>query len=548
MTTTTATPAADMPQHTITPRQRTLILAGTLIGMLVAAINQTTVTTVLPTIAADLHGLDLYTWVFTASMLASAIAVPIFGKLSDLYGRRRLYIVGTTTFMVGAAAAGFAQDMHQLIAARAIQGIGMGAIMPLAMAIIADIVPATERGKWQGIMGAVFGLATVLGPLAGGSVSDHFGWRWIFWGNVPLGLIALAIIVTQMHIPFTPRRAKIDWAGAITLGGALFTLLLGLSEGGKDHPWDSAHILGLLGASVVLFIAFVLVERRAEEPIIPIDMLIERNVALTSVAGLAIGAGMFAGIFYVPLFMQAVIGVSSADSGLALVPLMFGLIIASTVSGIVISRTHAYKGIIVVGPVIAAAGLYLMSQMGSEVTVFGAGWRMFVTGVGIGLVMQNLMLVAQNSVDMRNMGVVTSLATLMRSVGGTVGISILGTIFANGLAPNIRERMAEAKIPTEGGGGGGLGQLSSSTILDVRHADLPEPVKEAIRLGVSDSLLHVFLVGVPFLGVALVAGLLLRRDPLSDRSAITVVDELEHELADLVPIDADHAPEAPVRR
>ncbi len=542
---TDATPAAPV-ELTITSRQRKLIFVGTLLGMLVAAINQTTVTTVLPTIAKDLNGLGLYTWVFTASMLASAIAVPIFGKLSDLYGRRRLYIIGTTTFMVGAAAAGFAQTMEQLIAARAIQGIGMGAIMPLAMAIIADIVPATERGKWQGAMGGVFGLATVLGPLAGGWVSDNFGWRWIFWGNVPLGLIALAIIVTQMHIPFTPRKAKIDFLGAATLGGALTTLLLGLSEGGRNHPWDSAYVIGLLAASVVLLVAFVFIERRAEEPVIPIDMLLERNVALTSIAGLAVGAGMFAAIFYVPLFMQVVVGTSSSSSGLALVPLMFGLILSSTISGIVISKTHKYKGIIVAGPIIGALGLYLMSQMGSDVTVFDAGWRMCVTGVGIGLMMQNLMLVAQNSVDMRNIGVVTSLATLMRSVGGTVGISILGTIFATSLSTNIRDRMADLPQAATGGGGGGLEKFDSSMILDVRNADLPEPVKQAIELGVSDSLLHVFLIGVPFFAIALVAALLLRRDPLSDRSQISVVDELGHELADLVPIDADHATEPPI--
>jgi EmrB/QacA subfamily drug resistance transporter len=544
MTDTTA-PTTTAPDLTITSRQRKLIFVGTLLGMLVAAINQTTVTTVLPTIAKDLNGLGLYTWVFTASMLASAIAVPIFGKLSDLYGRRRLYIAGTTIFMVGAAAAGFAQTMEQLIGARAIQGIGMGAIMPLAMAIIADIVPASERGKWQGAMGGVFGLATVLGPLAGGWVSDNFGWRWIFWGNVPLGLVALAIIVTQMHIPFTPRKAKIDWLGAATLGGALTTLLLGLSEGGRNHPWDSAYVLGLLGASIVLLVACVIIELRAEEPVIPMDMLLERNVALTSIAGLAVGAGMFAAIFYVPLFMQVVVGTSSSSSGLALVPLMFGLILSSTISGIVISKTQRYKGIIVAGPVIGALGLYLMSQMGSDATVFDAGWRMCVTGVGIGLMMQNLMLVAQNSVDMRNMGVVTSLATLMRSVGGTVGISILGTIFATSLGNNIQDRMAD--LPERAaGGGGGLKGFDSSTILDVRNADLPEPVKKAIELGVSDSLLHVFLIGVPFFAVAFVAALLLRKDPLSDRSQISVVDEIEHELADLVPIDADHASEPPI--
>lgn len=532
----TETPAVD---HTITSRQRALILTGTLLGMLVAAINQTSVTTVLPTIANDLHGLDLYTWVFTISMLGSAVSVPVFGKLSDLYGRRMLFIVGTLIFMVGALAAGFSQSMIQLIAARGIQGIGMGAIMPLAMAIIADVVPANERGKWQGIMGAVFGLATVLGPVAGGWVTDHYGWRWIFWANLPLGLIALATIVTQLHIPFTPRRAKIDILGAVTFGGGLSALLLALSEGGTKHPWDSTWIISLLVAAAVLLVGFVFVERRAVEPLIPLDMLADRNVALTSIAGLAIGAGMFVGIFYVPLFMQAVVGTSSASSGLALVPLMFGLIVSSTASGFVITATQKYKAIIVIGPLIAMVGLYLMSQMSPDISVAGAGMRMFVVGLGIGMSMQNLLLVAQNSVPMERTGVVTSLATLVRSVGGTVGIAVLGTIFATKLPVNIGEQFHKAGLPAEAASGGG--KLTSSTILSAHESNLPEPVKEALRLGVADTLEHLFLIAIPALAIAFFASLALRVDPLSDRSSVRVVSELEHELADLVPTDADHA-------
>ncbi len=522
-----------------------LIIIGVLVGMLVAAINQTSVTTVLPEIATDLHGLDLYTWVFTASMLAMAVSVPIFGKLSDTYGRRRLYIIGVATFLVGAAACGVAQSMEQLIAARVVQGVGMGAIMPLALAIIADVIPASERGKWQGLMGAVFGLATVLGPLAGGAIADAFGWRWVFWINLPLGVLALVTIVTQMHIPFVPKRTRVDWLGAITFGGSLALLLFALSEGGASQPWTSPRIVGMLVGAAVLLGAFVVVERRAEDPMIPLGLLLDRNVAATSIAGLALGAGMFAAIFYVPLFMQTVVGVSSANAGVALVPLMLGLVITSSLAGIAVTRTGRYKGLVMTGPVVAAVGLLLMSRMSPDTSALGAGWRMLIVGAGIGIAMQNLVLVAQNSVPARHTGVVTSLATLVRSVGGTIGIAVLGTIFATRLLGGISEQLESV---------GGIeqlhadGELDSATILGAANSNLAEPVREAVRLGISDTLLDVFLLAVPFMLVAFVACLALRRDELSDVAAISVVDELEHELADLVPIDAAHAPEAAVAR
>jgi EmrB/QacA subfamily drug resistance transporter len=525
----------------ITRRQRKLILLGVLVGMLVAAINQTTVTTVLPTIAAELHGLDLYTWVFTASMLASSVAVPVFGKLSDMYGRRMLYITGVSIFIAGAVGCAVAQSMEQLIAARAVQGIGMGAIMPLAMAIIADVVPAKERGKWQGLMGAVFGLATVLGPLAGGWISDAFGWRWIFWVNLPLGLLALATIVTQMHLPFVARRARIDWLGAITFGAGLSLLLLALNEGGSSHPWGSTRIIAMLVGSGALLVAFVVVERHAADPMIPLGLLRDRNVAATSIAGLAIGAGMFAAIFYVPLFMQAVIGVSSADSGLALVPLMIGLITTSTLGGFLVTKTGRYKLLTSAGPVIGAVGLWLMHEMSADTTIADAAWRMLIVGAGIGLTMQNLVLIAQNSVHARDTGVITSLLTLTRSAGGTIGIAILGTLFANQLQDNIGDRLTPLGGAAQLGRSGGL---DSSTILDAGNSALPGPVREALRLGVADTLLDLFLLGIPFMATAFLACLLLRRDELSDTSAIRVVDELEHELADLVPVDPRHAAEA----
>lgn len=359
--------------------------------------------------------------------------------------------------------------------------------------------------------------------------SPTFGWRWIFWANLPLGVLALATIVTQMHIPFVPRQARVDWLGALTFGGGLAPLLLALSEGGTSRPWDSGRILGLLAGAAVLLLAFVAVERRAADPMIPLELLGDRNVAVTRIAGLAVGAGMFAAIFYVPLFMQTVMGVSAASSGVALVPLMLGLVATSTISGIVVSKTGRYKALVATGPVVAAAGLWLMHDMGPHTSALDAGWRMLIVGAGIGMTMQNLVLVAQNAVDAGHTGVVTSLSTLARSVGGTVGIAVLGTVFASSLVDSIATRLAPL---------GGLdllrpaGEIDSATILDAANADLAAPVREAVRLGISDTLVDLFLLGIPFMGVAFVACLLLRRD------------ELEREAADLVPVDPGHAPEA----
>ncbi|MCB0879265.1 MAG: MFS transporter [Thermoleophilia bacterium] len=525
---------------TITSRQRVLILVGTLIGMLVAAVSQTIVTTVLPSIAKDLNGFDLMTWVFTGAMLANAISTPLFGKLSDLYGRRRLYILGVSTFVAGTLVCALAGDMTVLIVGRVVQGVGMGAIIPLAMAIIADVVPANERGKWQGIMGAVFGLATVLGPLMGGWINDAFGWRWTFWMVLPLGAVALALIITQMHIPFHPRRAKIDWLGALTFGLGLSALLLALSEGGRDHPWDSARILGLFAAAAIALVAFVLVELRASEPLIPMHLFRDRNVWTTTVASFAIGGGMYVGVYFVPQFMQTVAGLSSSDSGEALVPLMLGLIITSVGSGIAVSRTGRYRGMIIAGPVIGALGLWLLAQLGPDSTILDTAWRCAVLGGGLGLVMQNVMLVAQNAVEFRFTGVVTSLLTLARTLGGTVCVAILGTVFATRLADDLQDEFA--RVPAADAGA--IASVDSDSILSAGKG-LPASVQDAIRSAAAETLTHVFLISIPFLVLALVAALLVRRDELSTESAISVVDELEHELADMVPTDPDHAPTHP---
>ena len=509
--------------------------------MLVAAINQTSVATVLPTIARDLHGLDLYTWVFTASMLATSVAVPIFGKLSDVHGRRPLFIVGMLVFIAGAIACGLSQTMFELIISRALQGIGMGAIMPLTMAIIADVIPASERGKWQGLLGVVFGIATVMGPLAGGWIADQFGWRWIFWINLPLAFVALVTVVTQLHLPHHRREGvRIDWLGAVGFAVSISALLLALSEGGTRHPWSSPYIISLFAGSAIGLIAFGMIERRATDPMIPLQLMRERNVLATSIAGLAIGAGMFAAIFFEPLFMQVVLGVSSSRSGLALVPLMLGLIVTSSVAGIIVTRTGRYKLIMCAGPVVSSLGLVLMHRMGETSSIADVSWRVFIVGAGIGMVMQNLVLVAQNSVAAQHTGVATGLASLTRAAGGTVGTAILGTIFASELRTNISKQLHLAGIDPRTLGG----KLDAQSVLASGPRTMPAPLHHAITIGTSQTLTDLFMYSLPFMGIALIACLALRRDELASTAAVSVVETLEQEAADLVPVDAAHAPEA----
>lgn len=514
-----------------------LILLGTMVGMLVAAVSQTIVTTILPSIAGDLDGAKKMTWVFTGAMLASATTTPLFGKLSDLYGRRKLYILGVSIFLVGTFVCAIAPNMDALIFGRIIQGIGMGAIMPLAMAIIADVVPASERGKWQGLIGAVFGLATILGPLGGGWIEDLFGWRWTFWLVLPLGFVALALIITQMKIPFEPRKARIDWAGFVSFGLGLSALLLALSEGGNTHPWDSARIIGLFTVSVVSLISFVFIELKTEEPLIPMHLFRDRNVSATTIASLAIGGGMFAGTFYVPLFMQSVAGLSSGDSGLALIPLMLGMIITSIVTGLIVTKTGRYRAIVILGPIIGSIGLYMMSKLGPDATILNTAWRVAILGAGIGMVMQNVLLVAQNAVETKYTGVVTSLLTLSRTIGGTICVAILGTIYASRLDKDLAIQFA--KVPRELAPL--LAKLDADAILHGGEG-FPHTIKLAISTAQADSLTHVFILGIPFLALALIATILMRTDKLSDKAAISIAEEIEEELADLVPIDPDHAP------
>lgn len=409
-------------------RRATLVaMSGVMLGMLLAALNQTIVATALPRIVGDLGGVDHYSWVFSAYMLAATVTTPIYGRLSDVYGRRRFFVAGILIFMAGSIVGGTADSMTQLIVARAIQGLGAGALIPLAVATIGDLIPPSERGRWQGLTGAVFGFASVIGPTTGGWIADHADWRWVFLVSLPVGLIALAVVVTTLRIPPHPERGtKVDYAGAALLALGLSSGLLALVQGGSDAP-------ALYALSAVVLVGFVWWERRVEQPIVPIELFSRRVFVAPNLAAFAVGFGMFGAIMFVPLYVQGVLGASATASGVVLTPLMLAMMLTSVGSGQVITRTGRYRWALVAGPVVMGAGFVLLATMDAGSPQMHATGAMIITGLGLGLLIQNLSLVVQNGVPSRHLGVATSAAQFFRSIGGTIGVSVMGAILSSGL-------------------------------------------------------------------------------------------------------------------
>ena len=382
------------------PRRQTLIaIVGVLLGMLLAALNQTIVATALPVIVADLGGVEHYSWVFAAYMLAATVTTPIYGRLSDVHGRRLFFIVGIVLFVAGGIVGATAQSMTQLVLARGIQGLGAGALIPLAIATIGDLVPPSDRGRWQGLTGAVFGVASILGPTTGGYIADNADWRWVFLVSLPVALIALVVVAATLKIPPHPERAtKIDYAGAALLAAGLSSALLGVVRGGQEAPWGSAQVLGLIGAGAALLAVFIWWERRVAQPIVPVELFRIRTVSAASLAGFFTGVGMFGTIMFVPLFVQGVLGGSATSSGLVLTPLMLAMMIASVGSGQIITRTGRYRWALLSGPVVMGAGFALLSLLDAGSTRIHTTLAMVVAGLGLGLLVQNLALVVQNAV------------------------------------------------------------------------------------------------------------------------------------------------------
>jgi EmrB/QacA subfamily drug resistance transporter len=413
------------------------IYAGLMVTLLLAALDQTILATALPRIVGDLGGLTQYSWVFTAYLLATTVTVPIYGKLGDVYGRRPLFIIAICIFLIGSALCGLAQSMTQLVVFRAIQGVGAGGLIPLALAVIGNIVPPRDRGRYQGLIGAVFAAASIIGPAIGGFIVDNTTWRWIFYVNLPVGGLALLVIWITM-----PRRRdvsprSIDWIGAFVLALGTTALLLGLVWGGRQYAWGSAHVLIALGAAVVLLTAFGFWERRVEEPILPFDIL-QNRIVLSSVLCMGlIGMAMFGTIVYVPLFVQGVIGTSATSSGVVLTPLMLGAVTTSFLSGQWVSRTGHYRGNALVGPLILAAGMILLWRMDVNTTNGEAARNMVVAGIGIGSMMQVFVLSVQNAVRRQQMGSATALTQFARSIGATVGVTVMGVIVNLGLPKGL---------------------------------------------------------------------------------------------------------------
>ncbi len=493
-------------------RRRVLVIIGALLlGMLLAALDQTIVATALPTIAGDLHGLSELSWVVTAYILASTASTPLWGKLGDLYGRKAFFQVAIVIFLVGSVLSGISHTMGQRIAFRAVQGIGGGGLMITAQAIVGDVVSPRERGRYQGIFGAVFGVTSVIGPLLGGFFVDTLTWRWVFFVNLPVGALALAVTAAVLPSSGPQVSHVIDYLGTVLLAGAATSLVLLTTLGGTTYAWSSAPIYTLAVLGVVLVGLFVVVEQRATEPVLPLRLFTSRVFTVASLVGFVVGFAMFGAITYLPQYMQVVKGQSPTGSGLQLLPLMAGLLLTSMGSGILISRWGRYKVFPIAGTAVMTLGMWLLSHLAVGTSPLQYTVYMFVLGVGIGGVMQVLVIAVQNVVPYRDLGVATSGVTFFRSIGGSFGTAVFGAIFANQLTGNLVHYLAGTHVPPGFDAEAG----ASPAALD----RLPPAVHSGFVHAYAASLHTVFLSAVPVAAVAFLLSWFLREVPLRETAA-----------------------------
>jgi EmrB/QacA subfamily drug resistance transporter len=488
-------------------QRRNIIFLAVVLGMLLAALDQTIVATALPTVVADLGGAGHQAWVVTSYLLASTIVTAVVGKLGDTFGRKRVFQTAILLFLVGSVLCGLAHSMGMLVASRALQGMGGGAITVTAVAVIGEVIPLRERGRYQGALGAVFGVTTVVGPLLGGLFTDHLSWRWAFWINVPVAVVVIAI--AAVAIPELGRTARpvLDYAGIVLVGLGSAGLTLATSWGGSTYPWGSPIVIGLFVASVVALVAFVAVERRAAEPILPIRLFANPVFTVCSILSFVVGFAMLGALTFLPTFMQFVDGVSATVSGLRTLPMVIGLLVTSLSSGVIVGRTGRYKIFPIAGTAVMAIGFLLLSTMDSDTSTLLQSLYLLVLGAGIGLSMQVLILVVQNTVDFADLGVATSGVTFFRTIGSSFGAAIFGSLFTNFLNDRLPDAMAVSRAPMEA--------ASSPQALHHLPAEVAAPVISAY----ADALDKVFLYAAPFAVVGFILALFLKQVPLRDAAA-----------------------------